>query len=519
MALVLQDRVKENSTSSGTGTITLSGAYTGFRTFASCVPDGSIVYYCIHNLAPGYQSEWEVGYGTYSSNTLTRTSVYSSSNANALVPFTSGSGGLEVFITYPSEQAVFQETDGSLKIISGVIEVSEDGTEGTTLPGTAYQVFRAMNSYMQTNMQNLSSGSHASSDFVATADNGSDPTLFTDMGMASSGYNYTEYSAQNPNSGYIISTGTDLQLVAGKYGADTSGNASNTDIIMFAGSLLSTAERARLKGLSGNFILSNTPNPTDNGQKLQVVGTSDFSGNATFQTYAFSGADITTAPNSTALATKGYVDSVASTGIIIHTAVRVESPTALNATYNQPGSDGVNATLTNSGTNAAIQVDGVSLNVNDRVLVYTQANATHNGVYYVSTQGAPDSPGPGAKWVLTRTTDTNTYGAANPNKLGEGSYFFVQQGNTGAGESYVCSTVGTITFGTTNINFSQFSAAPAYTGGTNINVSGQTISLTGIVAASNGGTGNNSYASGDTLYATGSTTLSKLNIEIGRAHV
>ena len=151
MALVLQDRVRVNSPDSGTGDIALGGAYPGYRAFVDCIPDGSIVYYCIHNTSVGYDTEWEVGYGKYvlSTNTLVRnngvsteTGVYSSSNANAYVDFTSGLNGLEVFITQPSEQAVYQEIDGSLKIIGGIIEVSLDGTEsGTPLPNVAFQAF------------------------------------------------------------------------------------------------------------------------------------------------------------------------------------------------------------------------------------------------------------------------------------------------------------------------------------------------------------------------------------------
>jgi hypothetical protein len=95
--------------------------------------------------------------------------------------------------------------------------------------------------------------------------------------------------------------------------------------------------------------------------------------------------------------------------------------------------------------------------------------------------------------------------------MGQGDAFYVQEGDTGAGESYVLTTQGTITFGTTNITYSQFAATPALTGGTNIDVTGQTISLTGTVAATNGGTGFASYTTGDILYASSGTALAKLN--------
>jgi hypothetical protein len=86
----------------------------------------------------------------------------------------------------------------------------------------------------------------------------------------------------------------------------------------------------------------------------------------------------------------------------------------------------------------------------------------------------------------------------------------VQSGSTGAGDSYICTNDGTITFGTTAITFSQFSGAITYVGGTNIDITGQTISLTGTVAPTNGGTGVNTVTTGDLLYGSGTNTWSKL---------
>ena len=123
---------------------------------------------------------------------------------------------------------------------------------------------------------------------------------------------------------------------------------------------------------------------------------------------------------------------------------------------------GVGATLTNAGALAAIQIDGVLLSATQRVLVYQQANAAHNGVYTVTTVGDGSTA-----WVLTRSADTNRYGPKSPNELDIGDYFFVQAGNTGAGESYVLTAPnGVIIFGTTNITFTQFSASQVYSANT-----------------------------------------------------
>jgi hypothetical protein len=102
MALVLADRVKENSSTTGTGTFTLTGAQLGFQSFA-VVGNANTTYYTIQN--PG-TSEWEVGIGTYTSanTTIARTTVLSSSNSNSVVNFSSGTK--DVFVTYPSQYAV-----------------------------------------------------------------------------------------------------------------------------------------------------------------------------------------------------------------------------------------------------------------------------------------------------------------------------------------------------------------------------------------------------------------------------
>ena len=99
MALVLADRVKETTTTTGTGTVTLLGASTGFQSF-SAIGNANTTYYTI---AGQTGSEWEVGIGTYTSSgtTLARTTVISSSNSGALVNFSAGTK--DVFVTYPAE--------------------------------------------------------------------------------------------------------------------------------------------------------------------------------------------------------------------------------------------------------------------------------------------------------------------------------------------------------------------------------------------------------------------------------
>lgn len=201
-------------------------------------------------------------------------------------------------------------------------------------------------------------------------------------------------------------------------------------------------------------------------------------------------------------ATKQYVDSIAAEGISYHTPVKYELVTAQTVTYNN-GTAGVGATLTNAGTKTAFTPDGVVAQVGDRILVYQQADQTQNGVYTVTTVGSGST-----NWVLTRATDANSYGVKDPNKLGAGDAFFVTSGLTGAGETYVCNTAGTITFGVTNITFAQVSDVSIYTAGTGLTLVGTEFSLTSPVATTLGGTGLTTFgASNRALYSTGTTTL------------
>lgn len=103
MALVLADRVQETTTTTGTGTVTLLGAVTGYQSFA-VVGNANTTYYCI---AGQTGAEWEVGIGTYTSSgtTLARTTVLSSSNANALVNFSAGTKN--VFVSYPAGRSLY----------------------------------------------------------------------------------------------------------------------------------------------------------------------------------------------------------------------------------------------------------------------------------------------------------------------------------------------------------------------------------------------------------------------------
>jgi len=116
MPFIVKDRVKETSTTTGTGTITLAGASSGFQSF-SAIGNGNSTYYCI---AAQSGTEWEVGIGTYTSSgtTLSRDSVLSSSNSGSLVNFSAGTK--DVFVTYPAGKSATNGFATGMSLVFGV---------------------------------------------------------------------------------------------------------------------------------------------------------------------------------------------------------------------------------------------------------------------------------------------------------------------------------------------------------------------------------------------------------------
>jgi|APGre2960657423_1045063.scaffolds.fasta_scaffold54803_2 hypothetical protein len=128
MALVLADRVRETTTTTGTGSVTLGGAYTGFQTFLAGVANNNSTYYTIANVTTG---EYEVGIGTYTTagNLLSRTTVLTSSNSNALVNFAAGSK--DVFVTQPAGRAVYIDSAGTTVDVN-ILAASGDSSFNST---------------------------------------------------------------------------------------------------------------------------------------------------------------------------------------------------------------------------------------------------------------------------------------------------------------------------------------------------------------------------------------------------
>jgi len=434
------------------------------------------------------------------------------------------------------------------------------------------------NDYQLLYVQNLSTGSDASADFVAYNDASDVNSYFIDMGISGSNYSSAVYPIFPANSGYLYTGGGTGAVVSDLYiGTGT----TDSDIVLFAGGTELSNKALTIKGSTRNILINQI---ADTGEKVQITGDAKITGDIIVTGAAYASASIDSNPHQ--LVTKEYVDGLVSAGLHIHEPVKLEKDTNLTATYTQGGTtptitaiasgttltsvnhnlvvddmivftvsgngitagetyyvyevlsantftisttllgpslsgltngtglsltsranSGVGATLTNSGTQTALVIDNVSVAVNDRILVSGQTVAYQNGIYKVTTIGSGST-----NWVLTRSTDANKYGSQDPNALGGGDYFFVTSGQTGAGTSYVISNTEEFIFGTDAIGFTLFSATPTYTGGTNINVTGQVISLTGAVSSTNGGTGTSTVAVGDILYGSASNTWGKLTI-------
>ena len=306
-----------------------------------------------------------------------------------------------------------------------------------------------------------------------------------------------------------LSFGTVNQFIdlAGDTGTDTY-NTSET--LTFAGgsgltqtvtdnTVTVTATALTNANLSGSAAISNgnLANPTTTlGSSTLTLGaaTTDIAGltslvidsitiNGSTMSTTASNTDITFSPHGTgtvkvpsgyedragfttdSLANKAYVDQVAQ-GLDTKPSCKVGTTANLSATYSN-GTAGVGATLTNSGSQAALSIDGVTMVAADRVLVKDQSTAAQNGIYVVTNIGSGSS-----NWILTRATPED-----QPTELTGGAFVFVEEGTSNGDNGYVFTHNGAPTFGTTALDVAQFSGAGQITAGAALTKSGNQIDV------------------------------------------
>jgi hypothetical protein len=216
MALVVNDRVKETSTTTGTGTFDLDGAALGFETFVSGIGNANTTYYSIVN----ENGEFEVGLGTVTdaaTDTLSRDTILSSSNSDAAVNFSAGTK--DVFCTLPASKAVILDSSGNIVANNGsnLTNLNADNLASGTVPDARFPAtLPAANGSALTNLNadNLASGTLPDARFPATL-------------PAASGANLTSLNASNLSSGTVPDARFPATLPAANGSALTNLNASN----------------------------------------------------------------------------------------------------------------------------------------------------------------------------------------------------------------------------------------------------------------------------------------------------
>jgi hypothetical protein len=241
MALVVADRVKETSTTTGTGTFTLAGAVTGFASF-SVIGNGNTTYYTI---AGQSGSEWEVGIGTYTSSgtTLSRDVVLASSNSGSLVNFSAGTK--DVFVTYPAGRSVYENASGVIDYggtSSNLAYLTTNAAERVTITGTGAG---GTIDYDVTTQSVLDYSTAASANFTVNFRGNSGVQLNALMGVGEC-LTLTLIATQGGSAFYNASISVDSTATVVKEWqggtAPTAGNANSDDIYTYT--ILKTASSA-----------------------------------------------------------------------------------------------------------------------------------------------------------------------------------------------------------------------------------------------------------------------------------
>ena len=453
-------------------------------------------------------------------------------------------------------------TGGSLELKEGTnngthhVQLKAPNSLGASVAFTLPAADGSANQFLKTNGSGALSFGTVTQTLSLAADSGSNDTFNTSETLTFTGGEGIDTTVSNNE---ITITGEDATAsnkgVASFASADF--DVSSGAVTVKSGGITST----QLAGSIANAKLANdgiTIGSTDTslgdtitalaGMTEIAVDNVNLNGNTISTTN--SNGDMVLAPNGTgsvtvpsgysaragfgsdSLVNKSYVDSVAN-GLDVKASVRVATTANLAGTY-----DNSAGTIT-AGSNGAISVDGVTLVVNDRLLVKDQTTGTQNGFYKVTATG-----GAGAAFVLTRTPDADA-----ASELTAGAFTFTEEGTANADNGYVLSTNGAITLGSTAIAFEQFSGAGQIAAGNGLTKTGNTIDVVGTadkitvssnaitiasgyvgqtsittlgtiatgvwngtaIAVGSGGTGLSSIAKGSVLVANSANTLSALD--------
>ena len=245
MALVINDRVKETTTTTGTGTINLGGAQTNFETFVSGIGNSNTTYYAIVNRLT---AEFEIGLGTItdaSPDTLARTTIISSSNSDSAVDFSAGTK--DVFCTLPASKAVIKDASDNTNFA--------DDEKAIFGGGTDLEIFHDTSGGGTDNIIQTPNVSHSlkvkSDSIIFTGRSGSSLASFSNGGTATLSYS---------GSGKLSTTNTGIQTtgtvnVNGAYTLPTSDGTAN-QILETDGSGAVTFVDKPTEGASAGFVIA-----------------------------------------------------------------------------------------------------------------------------------------------------------------------------------------------------------------------------------------------------------------------
>jgi hypothetical protein len=393
MALVLKDRVKETTTSTGTGTITLAGAVSGFQSF-SVVGNANVTYYAIVGQSPS--TEWEVGIGTYTSSgtTLSRDTVLESSNSGSLVNFSAGTK--DVFVTYPAEYAVVASnnfgTSGQVLTSNGANVAATFQTAAGGLTGfTAAESTASPNGTVY--VDSLTASAASTNADVAFVAKGTGATLAqvptsTFAGGDKRGTYATDFQKARSFASQVAS-GNYSGILAG------SSNTASADYSFVGGGSNNTASGTNAAVIGGFIgtafgsyasVVGGTSN-TSNGQSAGVFAGESNSANAS-QAVAFGGSFATSNGTSSAVLGGQYGSARVISGYVVFPASN--SPIEAKSGVQQTAVLVLGAQTTNA-TATALKSNAFSLGTSNQVILPNNSAYYFRGSITAGVTGAGNS--------------------------------------------------------------------------------------------------------------------------------
>jgi len=390
----------------------------------------------------------------------------------------------------------------NLVLTTGTVDISAQATEFKLLDNsaTAFTISEGSNNYITLDTTNSAekvkfskqvefSGAYT----LPTSDGSTGQALITDgSGAVAFTTISTELDIAGDSGTDTVSLISDTLTFTGGEGIDT---AITNNVVTISGELATSSNKGVASFDSTDFTVSSgavTVNAITLGstalnpgattttlaglQQLDVdnvrvdtntISTTDTNGdlvlspNGTGTVTVPSGYKNRTGFGANSLVSKEYVDAIKQ-ALDVKASVRLATTANLSANYNNSG-----GTLTNSGSNAALSLDGVTVVAGNRVLVKDQSSGAENGIYVVTTVGDGSTA-----WVLTRADDAN----ASAEMTG-GVFTFVEEGTVGADNGYVFTHNGAPTLGSTALTVSQFSGAGQIVAGDALSKSGNTLNV------------------------------------------